>query len=63
MRRYLFKWRSLDDIGAVDKIREFNDVQWKDYGARVADDQNGYILVIPYTSIYDIQILTDEETE
>ena len=60
MKQYEFRWKSHNGT----QIRVFDDVQWKDYGARVTDDQNGgYSMIIPYTSIYDIRILSDDEKD
>jgi len=67
MKRYLVTWDSAIEEGGlvpIIKQREFHDIQWKGYGARCTDDQNGgYTLLIPYTSIKDVQIISDEETE
>ncbi len=66
-KRWEIRWKSLNVTVSgepeypVDKVREFDDVQWKEYGVRATDDRNKYSIIIPYTSIYDIIILFDDE--
>lgn len=62
MKTYMIKWLSIINDSKVNKSREFHDVQFKDFFVRATDDQNdGYTLIIPYTSIYDIEVLGETE--
>ena len=67
-RIWEIRWKSLDVVSGeagdpINKVRQFHDVQWKNYGVRATDDINKYRVIIPYTSIYDILIISDGEIE
>jgi hypothetical protein len=60
--KYEIRWKSYDFVSVreIAEKRIFDDVQWKDYGARVVNDENGDEFVIPYTSIYEVKIIREE---
>jgi hypothetical protein len=67
---YLVLWKSAEENSEsefVETIRQlwFDDIQWKDYGVRATKDrtetEERLTMVIPYTSIYDITVLSEDE--
>lgn len=61
MRKYRISWKSYyDNVGELHKIEDFSDVQFKNYGIRVTNDDTNKTYIIPYTSIYDIEIIEED---
>lgn len=62
MKIYKIIWKSWDfsTSNPEIKIEDFDDVQWKDYGVRATVDDPHKVMVIPYTSIYDVEIIDED---
>lgn len=61
MRKYRISWKSYyDNVGEIHRIEDFSDVQWKDYGVRATNDETGQTYIIPYTSIYEVEIIDED---
>jgi len=67
---YYVKWKTLDidkDTGDIsgEKFIEyaFNDIKFDDFVIRATNDENNYRVIIPYTSIYDIEIEGKDDIE
>lgn len=58
-KNYIVKWKSFDKLTYKEenKVVTFSDIQWKSYGIRTTNDETEETFVIPYTSIYDIEII------
>jgi len=63
MRKYKITYKHPDGIPAyITDI--FDDLQWKDYGVRVKQDfEGGKHRVIPYFSIYYIDLIEEQENK
>jgi len=59
-KEYRIKWKSCNSTEEIFVIRIFSDIQWKDYGVRATDDITGETFIIPYFSIYDVEVLKTE---
>jgi len=62
--KYKVKWKSYSTKNLFEYTEEilFDDIQWKEYGIRVTkDDETIKTYVIPYTSIYEIEIVYVED--
>ena len=62
-RKYLVRWKRYNFANHMEEAKErvFDDILLKDFYIRVADDELGEKYYIPYSSIYEIQILEVEE--
>ena len=69
MKKYQITYKSTvaDGIDLKEKIVKiiFDDVQWRDYGVSATRDEKEFesklTTVIPYTSIHEVIILSDED--
>lgn len=58
---YQIKWKSYNfQLGEQTISKTFHDVQWKEYGVRATNDDDGETLIIPYFRIYEIGVIQVE---
>lgn len=58
--QYKVSWKSyILDESQREMI--FDDVQWKEYGAKCFNDTTKAHFVIPYTSIYEVELLFTDD--
>lgn len=62
IKKYLVKWKTYNFINGQEEAKErvFDDIMLKDFYIRVNDDQLDETFIIPYNTIYEIQILRVE---
>jgi hypothetical protein len=65
MKKFEIIWKSVDlnEDKEVFRIKEFEDVQFKDFYIRATDDDTGETLYIPYYRIYEIKQIGKTEIE
>ena len=63
MKKHTVKWKTWDSSlnKEVLEMRTFDDVQWKEYGLRATQDEYNRTFIIPYTSIYDVEVIGEGE--
>jgi hypothetical protein len=66
MKKYIVTWKTIDNESTVSifedyMILEFEDISFKNMYIRATDDDTGKTYYIPYTSIYDIKYVKDED--
>lgn len=60
MRIYEINFKDIGDFEYI-ATKQFNDVQWKEYGIRAVNDETNEHYIFPYNSVYYVRVIDDVE--